>query len=79
LDLASILFARTAWFPDGGNFACHLRLDSSPQFGKDYLNGEADIVFLDNLRSWEQAAALLIIRMLVSQLIGARASGLLEA
>lgn len=69
MDLASMLWARDHVFT--GEYICHLRFDSSPQFGRDYLLGEADVLAgipavwpVDDLRA----------RLLPPQNVGSRAS-----
>jgi hypothetical protein len=68
LDLASMLYARDHVFV--GDFAAHLRLDSSPQFGKDYLMGECDIVRC----LVELDVSKIMTRLLVTQCVGVKAS-----
>ena len=44
MDWASMLYAREFYFNGDHQWFCHLRLDSSPQFAKNYLLGELDKV-----------------------------------
>lgn len=55
----------------------HCRLDSSPQFGKDYFMTECDIFRPSSVQSWKDISAegVLVTRLLVGQGLGARASG----
>jgi hypothetical protein len=74
LDLCSMLFARTRWFSEGILTALHIRLDSSPQFGRDYLLAECDIVFILDALDLMSLALAVFCRLLVAQCVGARAS-----
>ena len=69
MDLASMLWARTHVF--SGDYICHLRFDSSPQFGRDDLMREADV-----LTGLPQAWPVedLCARLLPPQNVGSRAS-----
>ena len=75
IDLASILFARRHWFSSSTSWYIHCRLDSSPQFGRDYLMSEVDVWYPEGFESWKNIADGLHTRLLVGQTIGARASG----
>ena len=47
-----MLYAREFYFSGDHQWFCHLRLDSSPQFAKNYLLGELDKVsFPGSIRS----------------------------
>ena len=47
-----MLYAREFYFSGDQQWFCHLRLDSSPQFAKNYLLGELDKVsFPGSIRS----------------------------
>ena len=52
LDLASMLWARKYRFGLEAKWVVHCRIDSSPQFGRDFLMGECDIVYLAGVGSW---------------------------
>ena len=78
-DLASMLFCRRTLLAAQGHFCLHVRLDASPQFGKEYLNGEADILRIVDGETTvnmlkEAASTRLKKRMLVGQIMGARAT-----
>lgn len=81
LDLATMLFARKKHFhvSSGLPWCVHIRTDSSPQFGKNYLNGEADILKLDQIHTFSDVPKALCTRMLVTQLVGSRASDAVDA
>ena len=46
LDFASMLYARKHIFNETLDYHLHLRLDSSPQFNRNYLVGEVDLICL---------------------------------
>ena len=73
IDLASMLFARAYWLRLDVSWCCHIRLDSSPQFGRDYLMAEMDIIYDAQLSQWSDVPAHLYTRQLVGQQIGSRA------
>ena len=79
LDLCSMLWARRHRFNLDRPFYCHLRLDASPQFGRDYCMAEADLIYPHNVNSWRDLAlggeGVLYTRLLVGQSLGARAAG----
>ena len=77
LDLASMLWARKYRFGLEAKWVVHCRIDSSPQFGRDFLMGECDIVYLAGVGSWLDIGweGVLYTRLLVGQMVGARASG----
>ena len=77
LDLASMLWARKYRFGLEAKWVAHCRIDSSPQFGRDFLMGECDIVYLAGVGSWMDIGkeGVLYTRLLVGQMVGARASG----
>lgn len=54
-----------------------LLLDSSPQFARDYLMTEVDIFRPEEVSSWADVGedGVLQARLMVGQLVGARASG----
>lgn len=76
-DLATMIYARMTKFTMSKNWRLHVRLDASPQFGKDYLMGEVDILNLDGVQNWAdiQQGGSLTTRLLVCQTLGARAAG----
>jgi hypothetical protein len=83
LDLCSMLYCRQTLLAATGVFCLHVRLDASPQFGKDYLNGEADVIRIpadavspavDSVHAPQLVAANIKSRMLVGQVMGARAT-----
>ena len=49
IDFASMLFARQFVFPPDGSWCTHFRLDSSPQFSRDYFVGELDRLSLEEV------------------------------
>jgi hypothetical protein len=63
----------------GGRWVGHLRADSSPQYGKDYLVAEMDVVDMAQLTEASDRTAVpkdlaLATRLLVIQLVGVRAA-----
>ena len=73
-----MLYCRRTWLVANGHFCLHIRLDASPQFGKEYLNAEADILRLSDSETTPSqlraaATSRLQKRMLVGQIMGARA------
>lgn len=81
LDLATMLFARGYYFSLCEEWWVHIRLDSSPQFGRDYFMGEVDVIYpkdVKNFASLEKGKLVteLVTRMLPGQCLGARATGL---
>lgn len=76
-DLASMVFARMTKFNMDKVWRVHIRLDASPQFGRDWLMGEVDLMCLEGAKTWAdlQAAGRLQTRLLVCQTLGARAAG----
>ena len=77
IDLASMLFARTHRFALKIAWFCHCRVDSSPQYGRDYFMSECDLFYPCGVRTWKDVSAkgVLITRLLVGQTVGARAAG----
>lgn len=79
LDLCSMLFARKFRFPVHLSWYCHLRLDSSPQFNKDYLMSECDIFYAGDgeVSEWSDISrdGVLLTRLLVGHMVGARSAG----
>ena len=81
LDLCSMLFARRFRFAVAQSWFCHLRLDSSPQYNKDYLMSECDIFYAGevDVNQWSDISRdsdrVLLTRLLVGQMVGARSSG----
>ena len=77
LDLCAMVFSRPVVFSESALWSCHLRADSSPQFGKDYLVVEADKV---DLEAVSNSTTLMDMkhhvhrRILPLQLIGERAA-----
>lgn len=71
-------WAREHIFDPHKSWAVHLRVDSSPQFNRDYLVSEADVIDLTNLYSaqWPTAFSNLQIhtRLLPIQVLGRRAT-----
>lgn len=51
IDFASMLWAREHLFNSDAEFRTHLRLDSSPQFNRNYLVGECDRISLAHVSS----------------------------
>lgn len=52
IDYCSMLYAREFVFTKGGGgseWFTHFRLDSSPQFARNYLVGELDVLMLDEV------------------------------
>ena len=79
IDLCSMMFCRETLLAASGLFALHVRLDASPQFGKDYLNAEADVIRVAEGPRLEEPIPDFIARhmhsrMLVGQVMGARAT-----
>ena len=72
-----MLWARKHVFGLSMPWFIHCRLDSSPQFGKDYFMTECDIFRPSSVQSWKDISAegVLVTRLLVGQGLGARASG----
>ena len=81
LDLASMLWARQHCFGLDAVWYVHCRLDSSPQYNKDYFMTECDIFRPDAtwIRTWEDIGTkgVLVTRLLVGQNLGARASSVI--
>ena len=78
LDLASMIWARKHRFGVDTKWYLHCRLDSSPQFGRDYLMTEVDIFYPSStLLRWQDMSkeGVLYTRLLTGQMVGARASG----
>ena len=72
LDMASMLFCRDQYLTREKGWHCHIRLDSSPQYGKDFLLAEMDIV-KDSLQ-WSDVGPNITTRILVGQSLGSRAT-----
>ena len=53
IDYVSMLWARQFLFNAHDDFRMHLRLDSSPQFNRNYLVGEIDRISLAKVSSLE--------------------------
>ena len=51
IDYACMLWAREHLFHEDLEFRTHLRLDSSPQFNRNYLVGEVDRISLEYVSS----------------------------
>ena len=79
VDLATMLRAREHVFPEQSSWFVHCRLDSSPQFGKDYFMTECDVVRPESVQTWADLhnEGVLVTRLLVGQSLGARASGVI--
>lgn len=79
LDLATIFFARKRHFGLSTSWYAHVRLDSSPQYGRDYLLSECDLFYPTNVQSWDDVSreGVLKSRLLVGQMVGARAAGVI--
>ena len=77
LDLVSMLWARKHCFGSQTQWMIHCRLDSSPQFARDYLMTEVDIFSPTEVNSWADIGqdGILRTRLMVGQMVGARASG----
>ncbi|CAE7823238.1 unnamed protein product, partial [Symbiodinium sp. CCMP2456] len=77
LDVCTMKYSRLKIFNSDGQWCCHIRADSSPQFGKDYFVVEVDHV---NMSSVDQTTtlpgmkSLIKRRILPLQLIGGRAA-----
>ncbi len=77
LDLATMLFARGYYFSLREEWWVHIRLDSSPQFGRDYFMGEVDVIYPKDVKDFASLEkGKLVTRMLPGQCLGARATGL---
>lgn len=76
MDLCSMLFARTHVFNLDKTWYAHIRVDSSPQFCRDYFMAECDLVCPSGISTWGDLGhnAALVSRLLVGQGIGARAA-----
>ncbi|CAJ1433171.1 unnamed protein product, partial [Effrenium voratum] len=77
LDLASCLFSRDTFFHPQSRWACHVRADSSLQFGKDYFVTEIDHVDLDKVTGSTDLAgtrSLVTRQVLLLQLLGERSA-----
>lgn len=77
-----MLFARSHRFGLDIPWYLHCRLDSSPQYGKDYFMAECDIFYptkVQPVKTWKDVAVPGVIhtRLLVGQTLGARASGVI--
>ncbi len=54
-----------------------VRIDSSPQYGRDFLMAELDVLYTNNVTAWADIGPQqLITRLLPGQTLGARSSGL---
>lgn len=79
VDWASMLWARQFVFnKDNVEWRAHLRLDSSPQFNRNYLVGEVDWIDLSNVSSSLPETALqdvdIKVRLLPLQILGKAAT-----
>ena len=79
LDLCTMVFSRKNYFARSGPslWACHIRSDASPQFGKDYFCTEIDHVDLQSITDLTRLPDMrqhLSRRILPVQLIGGRAA-----
>ena len=77
LDACAMLFSRLMIFNPKDCWSCHIRADSSPQFGKDYFVAEIDHVDLgkvDTTTQLRDMKNLITRRILPLQLVGSRAS-----
>ncbi|CAE7344065.1 unnamed protein product [Symbiodinium sp. CCMP2592] len=77
LDVCSMLYSRLRVFHPKDLWACHIRADSSPQYGKDYFVTEVDHVNLADVADHtvlSDMAGLIRRRILPLQLIGSRAA-----
>ena len=77
LDACTMLFSRQVIFNTQDLWACHIRADSSPQFGKDYFVTEIDHVDLGGIgeaTTLGDMKGLIQRRILPLQLVGSRAS-----
>ena len=74
-----MLFARLHRFGLEVPWFVHCRLDASLQFGKDYFMSECDIVYVQDINTWQDLAGPGVVhtRLLVGQTLGARASGVI--
>lgn len=79
LDLATMLFARKHDFGLSASWFAHVRLHSSPQYGRDYLLSECDLFYPTHVQSWDDVSreGVLKSRLLVGQMVGARAAGVI--
>ena len=77
-DLCTMLFSRQYWMALKYEWYCHLRIDSSPQYGRDYLVAELDLVYTKDVDSWQCLASnnKLVTRLLPGQTLGARSTTL---
>jgi hypothetical protein len=78
MDLAAMLWCRKNLFCAAIEWwRVHLRLDSSPQYCKDYLVGEADFIDTSNIDPSSPlmtlALVLIIVRLLPLQILGSGA------
>ncbi|CAE7311851.1 unnamed protein product [Symbiodinium sp. CCMP2456] len=71
-------FAREYVYGDGGDWVMHVRVDSSPQFNRDYLVSEVDVVSLDKTFSSELDTVMQDVgfttRIMPLQVLGRRAT-----
>ena len=77
LDVCTMLYSRRMIFNTQTRWTCHIRSDSSPQFGKDYFVTEIDHVDLEPVNdstTLRDMRALIKRRILPLQLVGSRAS-----
>ena len=74
LDLVSMLWARKHCFGSQTQWMIHCRLDSSPQFARDYLMTEVDIFSPTEVNSWADIGqdGILRTRLMVGQMVGGK-------
>ena len=79
IDLACMLYARETIFSKRADslapWVVHLRADSSPQFGRDFLVVQADVVRLSTGTILDCNSASITKRLLPIQCVGSRAAG----
>ena len=77
LDLCSMLWSREYCFDKASLWYVHVRIDSSPQFSRDYLVGEADVVRLNDVYPADvnaMAKVSIQCRLLPIQVLGRRST-----
>lgn len=60
IDFCSVLYARDHVFNAEAEYTLHLRLDSSPQFNRNYMVGEVDRICLSAVSAEHLDSVLLI-------------------
>lgn len=72
IDIATMLFARETIFSQAaGEWVLHLRADSSPQFGRDFLVVQGDVVTYGT----DAQTTSIVKRLFPLQCVGSRSAG----